>query len=337
VGQFPSDSSKTSRRLPPDADTLEEIYLMRHHCALYRSQRFFVAALLSLFVLTSACQQNPATNSTTTTNTTSANANTSATNANSSTPPIAGSTIEAREPDKYSTTITLKIESQGNGQTSSLPPLAADFAKNGADRRITIKVPGGEQLTFLDVGSKRYIIAANRKQYAELTPESVGFEVPTAMTPGQVVGSIKSMNGCTLQGEEQLNGRAASKYRCAGKSSTGTQAGEVSTEAFIYIDKETGLPLRSESVLAASGNVQGVQGIKLVTELSNISTDVDPALFTEPQGMSKVSPEQVKQQVNLVLQAAMALLGQFKSNVSAPPASSATPAATASPSATMSH
>ncbi|HEY0406696.1 MAG TPA: hypothetical protein VGC89_13275 [Pyrinomonadaceae bacterium] len=307
------------------------------NCARHRSQPFFVVTLLSLLALMSACQQNPATNSTTTTNTTSVNTNASATNANSSTPPISGTTIEAREPDKYSTTITLRIESQGNGQTTSLPPLAADFVKNGADRRVTIKVPGGEQITFLDVGSKRYIIAPNRKQYAELTPESVGFEVPTAMTPGQVVGSVKSMNGCELQGEEQMNNRAVTKYRCAGKSSTGTQAGDVSTEAFIYIDKDTGLPLRSESVLAASGSVQGVQGIKLVTELSNITTDVDAALFAEPQGMSKVSPEQVKQQVNLVLQAAMALVGQFKSSMSAPPTSGPTPAATASPSASMSH
>ncbi|MDX6694103.1 MAG: hypothetical protein QOF02_1706 [Blastocatellia bacterium] len=315
----------------------EEIYLMRN-CARPRSQGLLIATLCSLFIFTSACQQNPATNSTTTTNTTSVNSNTPATNANSNTPPITGTTIETREPDQYSTTITLRIESQGNGQTTSLPPLAADFAKNGADRRVTIKVPGGEQLTFLDVGSKRYIIAANRKQYAELTPESVGFEVPTAMTPGQAVGSVKSMQGCALQGEEQLNNRAVTKYRCAGKSSTGTQAGDVSTEAFIYIDKETGLPLRSESVLAASGNVQGVQGIKLVTELSNINTSVDPSLFAEPQGMTKVAPEQVKQQVNLVVQAAMALLGQFKSSMSAPPpASGPTPAATASPSASMSH
>jgi antitoxin component of MazEF toxin-antitoxin module len=302
------------------------------NCALYRNPRFFIATLLSLLVFVSACQQNPATNSTTTTNTSNVNANTSATNNNTGTPPIAGTTIEAREPDKYSTTITLRIESQGNGQTTSLPPLSADFIKNGADRRITFKVPG-EQIAFLDVGSKRYIIATNRKQYAELTPESTGFDVPTVMTPGQIVGSVKGMSGCERQGEEQLNNRTATKYRCAGKSSTGTQAGDVSTEAFIYIDKETGLPLRSESVVAASGNVQGIQGLKLVTEMSNIKTDIDAALLAEPQGMSKVSPEQVKQQVNLVLQAALALANQFKSSMNAPPAnSSATPAASASPS-----
>jgi hypothetical protein len=303
---------------------------MRHR-ALYRINYFCAAILLA--VLLGGCQQPPTTNSTnTTTNTSNVSTNTSATNAN--TPPTVGTTIEAREPDRYSATITLKVEAQGEGQTNSLPALAADFVKNGADRRVSFKV-GNEQVIFMDMGSKRYIISPNRKQYAELTPESTGFNVPTVMTPGQVISSVKGMQGCQQQGEEQMNGRAATKYRCAGKSATGTQAGEVTTEAFIYVDKETGLPLRSESVLAASGSVQGVKGVKLVTEMSNINTNIDTAQFAEPQGMSKVSPEQVKQQVDLVVRAALALAGQIMSNNSgastAPPSGSPTPAATTSP------
>ncbi len=301
-------------------------------CALYRSNYFCGALLLAFAFMASACQQPPTTNSTNTSNTTNVSTNTTA--ANSNTPPTVGTTIEAREPDKYSATITLKVEAQGEGQTNSLPALAADFVKNGADRRVSFKV-GNEQVIFMDTGSKRYIISPNRKQYAELTPESTGFNVPTVMTPGQVISTVKGMQGCTQQGEEQMNGRTATKYRCAGKSATGTQAGEVTTEAFIYVDKDTGLPLRSESVLAASGNVQGVKGVKLVTEMSNINTNVDTAQFAEPQGMSKVSPEQVKQQVDLVVRAALALAGQIMSNnASAPAASptgSATPSATASP------
>jgi hypothetical protein len=305
------------------------------NCALCRTDSFFAALLLMFAVFASACQQGPATNTNTSTNTTTVNTNSPASNAN--TPPISGTTIEAREPDRYSATITLKIEAQGEGQTNTLPALAADFIKSGANRRISFKV-GGDQVIFLDSGAKRYIVAPNRKQYAELTPESTGFNVPTVMTPGQIINSVKGMSGCERQTEEPMNGRASTKYRCSSKSSTGTQAGEVSSETFVYIDKETGLPLRSESLLAASGNVQGVKGLKLVTERSNIQTDVDDSQFAEPQGMSKVAPEQVKQQVDLVVRAAIALAGQImSSNSSAPPTSGATPAATASPSGTMSH
>lgn len=299
--------------------------------AIYRINRFLVATVVALVAFASACQQNPATtNSNTTTNTANVNTNSNATNINANTPPISGATIEAREPDKYSATITLKIEAQTEGKTNSTPPLTADFVKNGADRRVAFKVPGDE-IIFLDAGSKRYVIAPNRKQYAELTPESTGFNVPTVMTPGQMISSVKGMSGCEQQGEEPWNGRTATKYRCASKSNTGTQAGEVSSETFVYIDKETGLPLRSESLISSTGSVQGVKGVKLVTEMSNIKTDVDASQFAEPQGMSKVSPEQVKQQVNLVLQLAQALAGQLLNNAGTSPTSGAMPATSPSP------
>lgn len=304
--------------------------------ALHRTAYFFAALLVALAFAASACQQGPATNSNTTANTTAVNTNTSATNSNSNTSTVAGTTIEAREPDKYSATITLKVEAQGDGQTNAMPALAADFVKNGADRKVSFKV-GSEQVIFQDSGGKRYIISPNRRQYAELTPESTGFNVPTVMTPGQIISSVKGMTGCEQQGEAPMGGRTATKYRCAGKSSTGTQAGDVTTEAFIYVDKETGLPLRSESVLAASGSVQGVKGLKLVTEMTNINTNVDAAQFAEPQGMSKVSPEQVKQQVDLVVRAALALAGQIMSSSSGAPASSATPATAASPMPSATH
>lgn len=304
--------------------------------ALHRISYFSTALLLTFALLASACQQAPTNNSNTTANTTSVNTNTTATNSNSSTSTVAGTPIEAREPDKYSATITVRVEAQGEGQTNTIPALAADFIKNGSDRKVSFKV-GSEQIIFLDSGSKRFVISPNRRQYAELTPESTGFNVPTIMTPGQIISSVKGMTGCERQAEEQMNGRTATKYRCAGKSSTGTQAGDVTTEAFIYVDKETGLPLRSESLLSASGSVQGVKGLKLVTEMSNINTNVDASQLAEPQGMSKVSPEQVKQQVDLVLRAALLLAGQMMSNSGAPSSGSPTPPVAASPTPSAMH
>jgi hypothetical protein len=325
-------NSSNIRRLPLFAATTEESYPMLNR-AFNRAGRLFVVPLLVFAFLTSACQQGPATNTTTNTSNTNSNANTANTNTNANTPPITGTTIDTREPDKYSATITLKLASEGEGQTTSLPPLAADFIKNGADSRVSFKVPGGEQVVFLDAGGKRYVIAQNRKQYAELTPESTGFDVPKPMTPGQIISSIKGMTGCERQGEEQWSGRMATKYRCGSKTSTGTQAGDVTSETFVYIDKDTGLPLHSESIVSASGNVQGVKGLKVVTEMSNISTNVDASQFAEPQGMSKVSPEQVKQQVDLVLKAASAILQSIMQSSSTPQSTSAPPAANSSNSA----
>ena len=107
----------------------------------------------------------------------------------------------------------------------------------------------------------------------------------------------------------------------------------MSSEAFVFVDKETGLPLRSELYTEASGDVQGVKGAKVVAEMRDISTIVDPTLFEVPLGFSKVPPEQVKQQIDALTNTAASLIKALMSNMAtanSSPASS--PAATSTPS-----
>jgi hypothetical protein len=131
------------------------------------------------------------------------------------------------------------------------------------------------------------------------------------------------LKGVERVGDDTIAGRTADKYRYATTRSTGTQAGQVSAEAFVFVDKETGLPLRAELFTEASGDVQGVKGAKVVAEMRDINTTVDDSLFEVPTGYSKVPPEQVRQQINAITNTAMALLKALMSNM-----------ATASPSAT---
>src|SRR5688500_5809822 len=147
---------------------------------------FLQGAVLLLIVATSGCQQQPATNTSTntTTNTSNINAtNTSSVNANTTT---TTATIATSEPDKYSATITLKLEVTGSRNIST-PPLTANFARDGSNRRISFKIPGGDEVIYLDRADKRYVIVPNRKQYAEIDAQSTGFEMPSMMTPAQIV------------------------------------------------------------------------------------------------------------------------------------------------------
>jgi hypothetical protein len=290
--------------------------------------------MLLLVLVGSACQQQPASNTTTGTNINTTNAGTTNTsNANmGNTTTTPGTTIDTREPEQYSATITLKLEVTGN-QNISTPPLSANFMRNGADRRITLKIPGGDEVTYLDRADKHYIIVPGRKQYAEIDAQSTGFNVPTVMTPAQIINQVKSVSGCESAGEESFGGRAATKYRCAAAAKTGTQAGEVKTESFIYVDKETGLPLHSESTVASSSNVAGANSVKIVTEMSNIQTSVPANMFDEPKGMSKVDPAQVRSQVEAVIRTALVFAQSMMQTSGAP---SSTPAAAATPSASQS-
>ena len=296
----------------------------------------FAVALLATMIAASGCARGPAesnVNLNVNTNV-NANANVTAVNANTATAP---STLAAREPDKYRATLVFSAETEGGEKTIGIPTLSAEVAKNGADRRLSFKLPDGSDLIYLERGGQHFAIAPGRKQYAELTPEATGFQLHKLMTPGQLVSYLDRLQGIQLVGEESQGGRPALKYRYARTSQTNTSAGEVKTESFVYIDKDTGLPLRAELFGEASGNVQGVKGATVVAEMRDISTDVDPTLFEVPTTFSKVPEQQVRAQVNAITNTIAAVLRTLLTNMNTgpPPAPSPTlsPAATASPTA----
>jgi hypothetical protein len=286
------------------------------------------AALIAISI---GCQ--PATNTNTNANlTVNANSSPANVNANVSTAPTIG--IAAREPERYRATLVLSAETEGGQKTIGIPTLSADVARIGADRRVSFKLPDGSDLIYLEKDGLHIVVAPARKQYAELTPEATGFQLHKLMTPGQLVSRLETLKGVERVGEETLTGRTAEKYRYATTRNTGTQAGQVSAEAFVFVDKETGLPLRAELFTEASGNVQGVKGAKIVAEMRDINTNVDDSLFEVPAGFNKVPPEQVKQQIDALTNAAAALVKALLSSMATPGSStpSASPAATSSPS-----
>ena len=149
-----------------------------------------------------------------------------------------------------------------------------------------------------------------RKQYAELTQEMTGVNMDQvrAMTPGQLVAYVARQQGVERVGEETLNNRQAVKYKVAGRAQTQTSAGQVQGETYIYVDKETGLPLRIEGFGQSTGSVQGVTGGNIVVETRDLKTDVNPSDFEIPQDYAKLTPEQVRQQVQQIVQAVQGLM-----------------------------
>lgn len=294
-------------------------------------------SLVSLVGFTGSACQSPATNGTA--NTTTANSagnsiansvNTATAVANSVMNVPTGSTIDAKEPEKYQATVLLKLETSGAQNATPFPPIRAEVARSGNDRRMEFKMPTGETVIYLDKGGRQLLISPQRKQYAELSKEAVGFEVRRLLMPEQIVNQLKNMKGVEQVGEERIDGRDAIKYRFASTTNTQTQAGQVNTESFIFVDKETGLPLRSFTNTAAQGNVQGVNAVNLVTEINNIRTDVDPNLFAEPTDLAKVEPEQIRSQLNAIFSVATAVIGQMMKSVQAE-TPSPIPTATATP------
>jgi len=283
-------------------------------------------AIGALALAGSACQRAD-TNANT--NTGLSNANTSAANANANLSPQPAPVSAAREPERYRAVLVVSAETEGGQKTIGIPSLSAEIARNGADRRVAFKLPDGSDLIYLEQGDKHIAIMPGRKQYAELTPEATGIQLQKLMTAGQIVSYLEKLKGVERVGDDTMNGRPADKYRYATSTNTSTSAGQVNTEAFFYVDKETGLPLRVDLSSEATGNVQGLKGAKIVAEMRDISTNVDDSLFQVPAGLDKVPPEQVRAQIDAFTNTVAALVRALMSNMNT--AASTSPSPTPSP------
>jgi len=295
----------------------------------------FAAAAVAFGLAAAGCQSATETSNTTANtngnSTVNINSNSNANVTTSTVQTNTGQTIQAKEPDKYTATMLVTLATTGQQQQQGKAEIKV--ARNGADRRYSVNVPVLGELVFLDKADKRYVIMHGRKQYAELTQEMTGVNMDQvrAMTPAQLVALVSKQQGVERVGEETFNGRPAVKYRAAGRAQTQTSAGQVQGETFIYVDKETGLPLRIEGFGQSSGNVQGISGGNVVIETRDLKTDVNPADFEIPQGYRQLSPEEVRQQVNQLAQLAQAAMAFIQQQQQPGGAGTATPAPTATP------
>ena len=293
-----------------------------------KTPQFFLLLVIGLLGLAGSGCQRADPNANTNTNL-AANANLSNTNANANLSPAPATLSAAREPEKYRALLVLSAETEGGQKPVGIPSLSAEVARNGADRRVSFKLPDRSDLIYLDQGGKHIVIMPSRKQYAELTPEATGFQLQKLMTAGQLVSYLDKLKGVERVGDDNINGRSADKYRYATTTNTSTAAGQVNTEAFFFVDKETGLPLRVDLTSEATGNVQGVKGAKITAEMRDISTTVEDSLFQIPTGFEKVPPEQVRAQIDAFTSTVAALARVLMSNINTsapPPVPSASPA-----------
>lgn len=293
------------------------------------SSRLIAAVALSVSVMAAACQQ-PATNMTNANVVTNAGNVNATTNANTTTTTSGGATINTREPERYSAQLVMTAQTAGGERAMALPSITAQVARDGANRRVSFRLPpNNQEVIYLNRGDQRFIILPERRQYAELTRDATGFDIPPMMTPGQIVTYVQNQRGYERVGEEMLNGRRVVKYRYAQTQNTNTQAGTVAAESFVYVDEETQLPVRADLTSTASGNVQGVSGLRVQAEMRDISTNVNAADFEVPrEGYTQISPDQIRQQVDAVTAAATSILGAIIRQATQP-AVSPSPTATA--------
>ncbi|HEX8068407.1 MAG TPA: hypothetical protein VF546_00550 [Pyrinomonadaceae bacterium] len=282
------------------------------------------ALALALVGAAAACQQGAVkveTNSNATANVNLPAANTNASPAANANTATTAAVLAAREPDRYRATVNFTVEAEGK-QPAQLPPL--QVARDGDNRRYSINLPAVGEVVFLDRADKRYLVLNGRRQYVELNKETTGFDL-RSLTPGQMVAQMQRLQGVELVGDDTLNGRPVVKYRYATTAKTTTQAGEVHTDNFIYVDKDTGLPLKVEGYGQTTGSVQGVNRGRLIAEMRDLSTDVDAAQFDLPAGYAQITQEQIKQQMAVLAGIFQVVMNTLNAQANAPAAGASPP------------
>ena len=89
-------------------------------------------------------------------------------------------------------------------------------------------------------------------------------------------------------GPESVNGRSTLKYRAVVNSSTCTNVS--ANETLIWVDEELEMPIKSET--------KSADGTRVRMELTDISLDVERALFIIPKDYQEISPDEFRNHWN---------------------------------------
>jgi hypothetical protein len=171
----------------------------------------------------------------------------------------------SKEPEQFQAEI---VVTTGGGERRTF------IARNGANRRYDFNFGAKNQLTNLQT-DKEYLILPGRKIYTEqvATGETASTDDWTEFLTNEWLSQKTAANFEKLETTESLT-----KYR--------VRLGEnKSSEAFIFVDERTGLPVRQE-FYAADGE-QKV--LAYAVELKNLKLQTDENLFAVPADFKKIS------------------------------------------------
>ena len=200
----------------------------------------------------------------------------------SSTPPF-----QTKEPERYRATRTITTVT-ANGETTVTRTLIArdgewrrDEPDRVPERRVLLYGPGGKFLLFPDANA--FVDVAKLDQ----TETSVS-EEESDSSPDRLLHTDPIATTYQKIGPETINGRTTLKYRAVVNSSTGTNVS--ANETLIWVDEELQMPIKSET---KSGD-----GKRVMMALSDISLDVERALFIVPKNYQEISPNEFRNHWN---------------------------------------
>lgn len=281
-------------------------------------RRTLFASLITLASLALACAGGPAGTNANSASSSSKTAGNENANANSRNASSQSATIDIKDPERYSVTMTISAQDAGSQAPAPMLTQQLSLARLGADRRWTFVFPAPlGQTAYIEKSGLKYLVLFLRKQYVELTPDAFGFQLGGVLTPQSIAERLKQGQYEKL-GLEPVNGRTAIKYRFTGASGASPQ-----TDGMIFVDQETALPLRSElNTVAASGTKS-----RVIVEVRDIQLNPDRGQFDVPSGMTKITQQEARPQIEAFASALLPFADILSGTHTAPTAKVDQPAA----------
>jgi outer membrane lipoprotein-sorting protein len=251
----------------------------RHH------RRMFIGSLLLLASFTGCSNATKGINANSTAGAGgNPNGNANASHAVSTQP----APLDFKEPERYGMAITISAQAVAEAPTS-MTTQQFGFAKLGSDRRWSFALPAPlGHIVYLEKSGLKYLVFIDRNQYVELAPDALGFQPSRVLTPSTIAEQLKPRSQYEQLGLELVNGRTAMKYRI---SDAGDAARK--TDGVIFVDQDTGLPLRYELI---TGVTPGTN-LRVIIEARDVQLNPDRLQFDVPAGMKKVTQQEAKSQV----------------------------------------
>ena len=195
----------------------------------------------------------------------------------SSTPPF-----QTKEPERYRATRTITTVT-ANGETT----VTKDRVARNGDRRRDEPDVAARRMVFLYGPDGMFLLLPETKTFVELTkagqPLTPGDENLSDTSPDRLLHTDPIATTYQKIGAETVNGRTTQKYRAVVNSPTDTNV--TGNETLIWVDEALQMPIKSET--------KSSDGKRVTTELTDISLEVEPALFRVPDGYQKITRKEL--------------------------------------------
>jgi outer membrane lipoprotein-sorting protein len=203
--------------------------------------------------------------------------------------------FNTKEPERYRAMRVTTSEEANSGSSPAITQTSVTvIVRSGPNRREEYK-SNQTELVYLENQNGRFLLVPALKSFGELnTQNAITSALPLDDANGANVtqGLLADASASAVYqplGAEEFNGRRTIKYLVRQNLNAADTA---SRDTFIWVDDELGIPIRSESTHNAAGKT-----FRYLTELREISTQVDEKAFVIPTGYQQVEFSHLSQRI----------------------------------------